>query len=97
MNDVDDLIKAGRTPDEVMELMNPEIKNVLNAFNVVTLINQVNDEVDGPKQLNEALVNLQIDALNAAKMVLSFAKVSLKERSMLITFVAFKMSDTDES
>ena len=69
-----------------------ETKNILEMISVIMTINKVNSHIDGPRDLDSLLVNLQIDANNAFKAMLKVANISPQEKEILDMFFSFQMS-----
>lgn len=88
------LKKNGEVHNEyIIDLVGTETKNVLDLFMVAYKINAVSGQIDGPNELNEKLVLLQIEAFTVANLALKMARIPGKQRIILKIFIETAMAD----
>ncbi len=81
----------GLIEKEVEHHIHPDIQTAIKLFNIVCMLNAINDSEQASNEIDEALVRLQIDALSTAKLSLRHARVPIEEHIAVELFVELKM------
>lgn len=94
MSRKEEILKNQARQEMLDNLMNSDVRNVLDLFVIAYKLNKINAVVNGPLELTEQVILLQLDAFKVANLALDMAKIKSHERMVLKLFIETIMVDT---